>query len=61
MSAILAVPVLIEVMAMAGLGAGCRRTGAMTGGRPGKRNGLRGGLPSPALPGSGSWGSPFSL
>jgi hypothetical protein len=25
------------------------------------KNGLRGGLPSPALPGSGPWGSPFSL
>ena len=24
-------------------------------------NGLRGGLPAPALPGSGPWGSPFSL
>jgi hypothetical protein len=28
---------------------------------PGQKNGLRGGLPSPALPGSGPWGSPFSL
>ena len=27
----------------------------------GQENGLRGGLPSPALPGSGPWGSPFSL
>jgi hypothetical protein len=35
--------------------------GDMTDGRPVKRNGLRGGLPSPALPGSGPWGSPFSL
>ena len=28
----------------------------MTDGRPGQENGLRGGLPSPALPGSGPWG-----
>ena len=34
--------------------------GTMANGRLVQKNGLRGGLPSPVLPGSGPWGSPFS-